>query len=122
MPADPLHIDVGSLRHEVTIQAPSTTKNAYGESIATWANVLTTRAAIQSTNSAAYKDQFAQNALAAQSTYVVTMRHPGSQVDIKTGMRLIYHGDTYVITSLDNVLERNRVLRLACVVINGDSN
>lgn len=119
---DPLIIDPGTLRHSISIQAATTTRDAAGQPSATWANVLTTRASIESTTTIAYKSSFSGNALASEATDVVTLRWPGPDVIIEPSQRMIFQDNTYLIQAVDNVKRRNRVLRLACMVIDGDSN
>ena len=120
--SDPLYIDAGSLRHSIQIQAPSSTRDAVGQPVSTWNVVLTTRAKIENTNSRTFKESFSNNALASQSTDVLTIRWPGAAVDLKPDMRVIFGDNTYLVQAVDNVLRRNRKVVLACVVIDGDSN
>ena len=121
-PSDPLYIDAGSLRHLVQIQAPTATRDAVGQPMSAWATVLTARARIENTNSRTFKESFSGNALAAQSTDVLTIRYPGSAIDLVPGMRVIFEDNTYLVQGVDNVLRRNRKIVLACLVIDGDSN
>jgi SPP1 family predicted phage head-tail adaptor len=115
-------IDPGELRHSVEIQSPSTTRDASGEPISTWSAVLTTRAKIDSTSGAAYKDSFSNSVLAAESTDLLTIRWPGSAITVEPGQRVIFGDNTYLIQAVDNVQRRNRKLRLACVVVDEGSN
>jgi head-tail adaptor len=122
MKQDPCILNPGELRHAITIQAPNSTRDAFGQPIDTWADVLPTRAKIESTGSLAYKMSFSNNALAAQSTDMITIRWPGPSVEIKPGMRAVFGNTIYLIQAADNVLHRNRVVRLACLVIDEGSN
>ena len=119
---DPLIIQAGTLRHTVTIQASNSTRDAAGEPLDTWNAVLTTRAAIESTLTATYKESFSQNAFSSQSTDLITMRWPGASISIKPGQRVTFNDKTYLIQAVNNVQERNRALRLACIQIDGASN
>jgi SPP1 family predicted phage head-tail adaptor len=119
---DDLYIQPGELRDSVEIQAATDTRDAAGQPVSTWAAVLTARAKIEGTNSRTFKDSFSANALAAQSTDVVTLRWPGASIDLKPGMRLILGDNTYLVQGVDNVRRRNRKVVLACMVIDGDSN
>jgi len=123
MTFDPLYLSAGDLRHSVTIQsANKSERDSYGQPISTWATILTTRAKIASTVGASYKDAFAQNALANQSTHLITIRYPSDAITIQPGQRVTHKNDTYTIQDVDNVLERNRVLRIACMQIESTSN
>jgi SPP1 family predicted phage head-tail adaptor len=123
MSFDPLYINPGELRHTVTIQAPDTADpDAYGQSTTNWKSLLTTRAKIESTDSASYKDSFAQNAIAAQSTDLITIRWPGASIVVAPGQRVIFGDNLYLIQSVDNVLHRNRKVRLATMMVDENSN
>lgn len=120
---DPLVLNAGELRHSITIQASNKAqRDGYGQPVETWTPILTTRAKIMSTQGASYKDAFAQNALANQSTKLITIRYPGDAIIIQPGQRLIHKNDLYAIQDVDNVLERNRVLRIACMQVQSTSN
>jgi SPP1 family predicted phage head-tail adaptor len=117
MSFDPLYIQPGSLRHDVTIQKPSGTRDVAGQANATWTAVLSTRASIESTSSSAFRFSFQGNALASDATDLVIVRYPGSSIVIKPGMQIVYGDTAYTITAVDDVLRRHRKLALACVGI-----
>lgn len=119
---DPLYIQAGELRHKIVIQSPSSVRDAAGQPVSMWNTVLTTRAKIENSNSRTFKDSFSNNALASQSTDIITIRWPGSSVDIKPDMRVIFGDNTLLIQAVDNVLRRNRKVVLACIQIDADSN
>jgi hypothetical protein len=124
MAFDPLSIEPGDLRHSITIQAQnSAERDPAGQPIpGDWTTILTTMASIESTTSASYKQQFQNNALAAQSTDLITIRWPGTSVTVAPGQRVVFGNDTFLIQAVDNVLRRNRKLRLACLIIDSNSN
>jgi SPP1 family predicted phage head-tail adaptor len=119
MAFDPLHIEAGTLRHSITIQAQSTVRDAAGQLNSTWSPVLTTRAQIEGTSSLTFKFAFENNALAANTTECITIRYPA--VDVTPGMQVIWGDQTYTIQAVDDVLHRHRVLHLACVGISTGS-
>jgi hypothetical protein len=84
--------------------------------------VLTTRAKIESTLSNTYKELVQDGAIASQSTDVMTIRWPGSSITLKPGMRVSFGDNTYLVQAVDNVLRMNRVVKLFCMVIDGDTN
>lgn len=123
MTFDPLSLPAGDLRHSITIQAPDEcSPDAYGQVTTNWKDVLKTRAKIEGTGSASYKDAFAQNALIAQGTDLISIRWPGSSVTIEPGQRVIMEANVWTIQAVDNVLHRNRKLRLACMIVQETSN
>jgi SPP1 family predicted phage head-tail adaptor len=119
---DPLYIQAGELRHQIQIQAPSSSRDSAGQQISTWNVVLNTRAKIEGSNSRTYKESFANNAFASQSTDILTIRWPGGAVTIEPDMRVIFGDNTYLIQAVDNVQHRNRKVVLACIMIDEDSN
>jgi SPP1 family predicted phage head-tail adaptor len=122
MPFDPLFLPAGSLRHIVTVQSPSSTRDSAGQPISTWTTILTTRAQIESTTGSAYKELVQDGAIAAQSTDVFTLRWPGSSVDLQPGMRVLFQDNTYIVQAVDNALRRNRVVKLFTMAIDSDDN
>ena len=120
MPANPLYIDIGSLRHKITIQAqnPAMRDDAGQPIPGDWTDVLTTLASIRS---ATARETVADAQLAAQATYIIMLRWPGSSVRIVTGQRVVFGTSTYLVQDVDNILQRNRVVKLTCLEIDGDS-
>ena len=119
---NPLYLRAGELRHAVQIQSASSTRDAAGQPVSTWNVVLTTRAKIENSGGQAYKESFSNSSLAAQSTDLLTIRWPGSSITVAPGMRVIFGNNTFLVQDVDNVLHRDRVVRLACVMIDEDSN
>ena len=113
MSFDPTIVDPGTLRHIVTISAPSTTRDSFGQPGSTWNPILTTRAAIESTASQTFKFSFQGNILASNSTDLITLRYP--TVTIKPGYQVAFGDQTYTIQAVDDVRRRHRVLNLACI-------
>ncbi len=122
MPANPLYLRAGELRHQIQIQAPSSTRDASGQVVSTWTALLTTRAAMLNTTGQSYKEAYAENALVSQSTWVIKIRWPGTGCTVEPGQRVQYGSDLYLIQAVDNVLQRNRVLNLYCMAVDADSN
>lgn len=123
MAADPLYLNPGDLRHVVTIQAPNAAApDEYGQTTTSWTTLLVTRAGIESTSGAGYRDSFQNNALAAQSTDLFTLRWPGSTINIEPGHRIVIGTNVWTVQAVDNVLRRNRKLRIAALIIDSGSN
>ena len=119
---NPLYLRAGELRHAVQIQAASSTRDAAGQPVSTWNVVLSTRAKIENTGSQAYKDSFSNSSLASESTDLLTIRWPGASITLAPGMRVVFGNNTYLVQAADNVLHRNRIVRLACLMVDEDSN
>jgi SPP1 family predicted phage head-tail adaptor len=113
MSFDPTIIQPGTLKHQVTIQAPSSTRDTAGQPGVTWTTVLTTRAAIEGTASLTFKFSFQNSTLAANATDCITIRYPA--VPIAPGMQVLFGDNAYIVQAVDDVNRRHRVLILACV-------
>lgn len=120
--ADPTQLQAGQLRHSITVTSASTTRDAAGQPVSTWDTVMTTRAKIESTTGGAYKELIQSGVISSQTTDVMTIRWPGSSVDLKSGMRVLFGDNTYLVQAVDNVLRRNRVVKLYCMAIDSDDN
>jgi len=119
MAFDPLYLEPGDLRNAITIQAPSTTRDITGQPSQTWTTIITTRAFIRNLT---IRETIQDNQLVSQSSHLVRMRYPGSTTRIVTGQRLLSGTDVYLIQGVTNVLNRNRVLELTALIVDGDSN
>ena len=119
---NPLYLRAGELRHAVQIQAASSTRDAAGQTVSTLNVVLSTRAKIENTGSQAYKESFSNSSLASESTDLLTIRWPGASITLAPGMRVVFGNNTYLVQAADNVLHRNRIVRLACLMVDEDSN
>jgi SPP1 family predicted phage head-tail adaptor len=117
---DPCYLQPGTLRHSVTIQSPSTTRDAFNQPGTTWTSILTTRASIESTASLTFKFSFQNSTLASNATDVITIRCPA--VTIKPGMQIVFGDQVYTIQDVDDVQRRHRKLVMACVGIDTPSN
>lgn len=122
-PSDPLYINPGDLRHSITIQAANATEpDEYGQIADAWTPILTTRAGLESTNSPSYRDSFSNNALAAASTDLFTVRWPGAAISLEPGQRIVLGSNIWTIQAVDNVMRRNRKVRIAALIIDSGSN
>jgi SPP1 family predicted phage head-tail adaptor len=109
---DPCVIQPGTLKHIVSISAPSTTRDTAGQLNAEWSSLLTTRAAILSTASFSFKFSFAGNALASNATDLIQIRYPA--VNVEPGMQVAFGDEQYIVNAVDDVQRRHRVLNMAC--------
>lgn len=117
MPKDPLALAAGELRHQAVIQAPSAQRDSMGQPTTSWNAVLTTRAKVEATTE---RQLYQNQQFTSQVTHIVSLRWPGAAVSIAPGMRVVINGaHTYQVQACDNLFERNRVLRLMCLELNG---
>jgi SPP1 family predicted phage head-tail adaptor len=118
MAYDPLILAAGDLRHSVSIQASSTSRDASGQLLQTWDTILTTHASIRSLTT---RETVQDSQLVSQSTHMITIRYPGKSIRLVTGNKLVHGNNVYTIQEVDNVLSRNKVIQLRALVIDSDS-
>lgn len=120
MPTD-LYMPAGALRHAVTILAPSASADASGEPVQTWSTLMTTRASMRALT---IREQVQDSQLVSQATHMILIRYVGNANRIVSGQRVVrvLGGDVFLIQGVDNVLYRNRVLKLTCLIIDAASN
>jgi SPP1 family predicted phage head-tail adaptor len=117
MARDPLALAAGELRHQALIQAPSILRDSMGQPTTSWTPVFATRAKVESTTE---RQVYQNQQFTSEVTHIVTMRWPGTAVRIAPGMQVVIDGThTYKIQAPNNVLQRNRVLKLMCLELNG---
>jgi SPP1 family predicted phage head-tail adaptor len=115
MALDPTQIQAGTLRNRVTIQAPSATRDSFGQSGTSWTTVWICQAAIEDSASLTFRFSFQNNILASNATFCITIRYPGDSITIAPGMQVVYGDNTFTIQAVNDVLLRHRVIHLACV-------
>ena len=113
---DPLTLNPGELRHTVQVQQQGTEQTATGAPVDAWSTVLTAVAAIATLSS---REVYQASQFTAEVSHVITIRWPGSSVTIQGGQRVVFGSRFFKLQTVENVLERNRVLRLHCLEING---
>src|SRR4051794_33026902 len=111
MPFDPLYISAGDLRSSITIQAPSTIHDEYGQPSQAFKTVLTTRAKIQTLS---LRETYGQAGFSGQATYRITMRYQ-SATPIEAGYQIVHQGKACLVQSVENVLARNRIINALVV-------
>lgn len=117
---DPLIIPSGALRNAIQIQAQSTTQDGFGGEIASWNTVLNCFAAIETMRT---REQF-QEGFVSQVVHVISIRWPGPTVPILANMRVVVdpvpggQSSMYLIQAVENVQQRNRVVRMTCLELN----
>lgn len=107
-------LNPSELRHSIQIQSQSTEKDKFGQPLQNWTTVLTTRASIEAIEKV---ERYQARQFTSQVTHVITLRWPN--VSITAGMRVVFGSHIYTIQALDNVEERNVILNLLALEING---
>jgi head-tail adaptor len=122
---DPLVIPSGALRNAVQIQSQSATQDTFGEQIATWSTVPGGNmfAAIETMRTG---EQF-ESGFVSQVVHRITIRWPGPSVPILANMRVVVdpvpggQSSMYLIQAVENVQQRNRVVRMTCLEIDNST-
>lgn len=109
-------INPGELRRQVTIQAPTTATDAAGQPTTAWTTMLTTMAAIRAT---AAKEAFQTGQFISQVTHRISIRWPGDAITLRGGQRVLYGSRTFLVQAVENVRERNALIHLMCLEIDG---
>ena len=115
MPFDPFQLPPQGLPHLIQVQAPSTTRDEFGQQNSTFTTILTCRAAIQSTASQTFRFATQDNVQASNATDVITIRWPGAGIEILPNMQVVFGSKIFTIQAVDNVQYRNRIVRLLCI-------
>jgi SPP1 family predicted phage head-tail adaptor len=100
----------GKLRHIITIQRPTDTRNDYGEVVEGWEDVITTRASAEPLQGREY---FASQQVRSETTTRFRIRWPG--MPITPDMRVMFEGRAYDIDSVIDPNERHRELHVMAV-------
>jgi SPP1 family predicted phage head-tail adaptor len=113
---NPFAIPPGSLRNQIAVQQKSNTVTGTGSPLASWTTILTCMAAI---NTTAEREVYQTGQFSGQVTHRVSIYWPGVSIPITAGMQVLFGTRVFTIQAVDNVQERNRVLHLMCLEING---
>lgn len=116
-PRDPLVVSSAELRHSVVIEAPAYSADALGGmSVAptSWTTARSTWGAIYT---AGGRETSMASQIVSQVSHVVKVRYTATV--IKAGYRVLYAGRYFTVQYVENVLERNRVLLLYCLEVDG---
>jgi SPP1 family predicted phage head-tail adaptor len=113
---DPLAINAGELRHQVQIQSPLYQPTSRGSSVtpASWSLVRTAFAAIYT---AGGRETSMASQIVSQVSHVVKVRWTADV--IKANYQVLFGGRFFTVQYVENVLERNRVLLLYCLEVDG---
>jgi SPP1 family predicted phage head-tail adaptor len=98
----------GRLRHRITIQEKSVSRNTYGEEQISWVDVATVWGAVEPLRG----DEFIESARAgAEVTTRIVIRYRSG---IQPEMRVVYGSHVYDVVAVIDVDGRGRELQLMC--------
>lgn len=107
-------MNIGRLRHRVTLQRFGSAPDGAGGYEETWATFATVYAAVEPLRGREFME-------AQQTENEVTTRIRIRPKDgIRPDMRVRYKDKTYRIETIINIEERNREMQLMCVEVAGD--
>lgn len=119
---NPLALPPGSLRDQITIQQKSLTPDPATGKLpvngAAWSNLLTVMAKIRTLTQ---REVYQSGQIVGQVTHEIAMYWPGISMPIEGGMQVVFGNRIFLIQTPENVQERNRVLLLHCLEIDGAS-
>ena len=103
----------GDLNRRITIQQPSSNKDQYGQPLQTWADVLSTWAAIKAATS---KEVYAASGFTSQISHKITIRFPVQT--IRSNMRVVYRARVFDVQAVSDLDESRVQLDLLCLELN----
>ena len=110
-------LNPSQLRHRVQIVAPCDKPDAFGQPDVKWNPVTERWARIRTLSE---RELAQSDDLASQVTHEITMRFPrGEGISIDETMRVLYRSRTYKIQALNNIEERDVVLKILALEIDG---
>ncbi|MGV6989651.1 phage head closure protein [Testudinibacter sp. P80/BLE/0925] len=101
-------MQIGKLRHRITLQQQISTLNSYGSAITDWEDVATVWAEIKPLSGREY---FAAEQVQSEITTQIWLRY---RPDIQPTMRVKWGDRTFEVVSAINHNERNTALQLMC--------
>ncbi|MFV9511809.1 phage head closure protein [Tepidibacillus sp. LV47] len=103
---------IGDLRHRITLQKQATITDADGFTTQQWQDVATVWAAVENLYGREYWEAAA---IQAEKTVKFTIRY---RPDVDQTMRIVFRGQVYEITAIDNIKYRNEYMEIKAVAIN----
>jgi SPP1 family predicted phage head-tail adaptor len=101
-------VNIGKLRHRITIEQVIETQDADGSMIETWTTFAMAQASIEPISGREY---FAAQSTQADVTHRIRLRYLSG---VTPKMRVNYNSRIFDILSVININERNRELQLMC--------
>lgn len=104
-------MEIGELRHRITLQKMSTTINQNGFEVEDWIDVKTVWAAVTNLHG---KEYFEAAAVQAENTVKFTIRY---LLNIDASMKILFNGKQYNIASIDNIKYRNKFIEIKALEV-----
>jgi SPP1 family predicted phage head-tail adaptor len=101
-------MEAGSLRHRVTIQSKSVTRDTYGGEVITWATVATVWAAVEPLNG---REWLEGRQAAAEVTTRIRIRYRSG---VLPEMQVVYGSHAYDILAVIQPEEKRQEIQLMC--------
>ena len=114
---DPLAIDAGELRHPITIQAPVFAQDSLGGMSVSPSSFSLARETMAAIYTAGGRETSMASQIVSQVSHTVKVRW--TPIVIKAGFRILFGVRFFTVQYVENVLERNRVLLLYCLEVDG---
>ena len=106
-------MEIGDLRHRITLQKKATSINENGFEVETWEDVRTVWAKVTNLHGGEY---FTAAAVQAENTVKFTIRYLEG---VDTAMRILFKGKQYNITAIDNIKYQNRYMEIKALEVVG---
>ncbi len=106
MPLDP-----GTLNKRITMSAPSTTQDEYGQPTNIWTPIRTCWAGIRTASS---REVYAASGFVSQLSHVITVRYVADQPP-KAGMQVGYKDRTFRVQAVSDPDESQERVELLCL-------
>ncbi|GEM_PF-93484 len=101
-------LTIGKLRHRITIQTYTTSKNSFGEEIKVWSDFVEVSASVEPLSG---KELFTAQQLHAETTTQIIIRYLD---ELDTSMRVVFGVKIFDILHVSNKEERNVAMYLLC--------
>lgn len=106
-------MEIGDLRHRITLQKKATSINENGFEVETWEDVRNVWAKVTNLHGGEY---FTAAAVQAENTVKFTIRYLEG---VDTTMRILFKGKQYNITAIDNIKYQNRYMEIKALEVVG---
>lgn len=109
-------MEIGHLRHRITLQKRQTETNSNGFTVETWVNLKTVWAAVSNLQGREY---FAAAVVQSENTVKFLIRYAK---EFDTTLRILFRGKRYNIISIDNKKYQNKYLEIKAQEVMADED
>ncbi|MCD8502943.1 MAG: phage head closure protein [Bacillaceae bacterium] len=107
-------MEIGSLRHRITLQKLTVSTNSNGFEVATWEELKTVWAAVSNLQG---REFFAAAAVQAENTVKFIIRY---LPEVDTTMRIVFRDKVYNISAIDNIQYKNKYMEIKAREVSAD--